>query len=101
MSVVTGVVLCTSCVESSVLLDEIDRWLEARSFRALSRLDGAAGGSKHPQMWILGSGFNYFGSVRAKFITFVMGRAWHAPDNVVLVIEVEDEKTTVHRPGGQ
>ena len=102
MSIVSGVVLCTSCVEFQsgdedspvVLFEEINKWLGSRG--RLTRVEDSFGGSKHPQMYVAGGGFNYF--PEDEFAAFVMALPWEEPENVVLIIEPENGATRVFRP---
>lgn len=104
MSVVSGVVLCTSIAEDCsspngqpVLFERIQEWLteHAGPFQQLSSVEGSFGGSKHPQMFVAGGGFNHF--PENDFATFVLSLPWQNPENVVLVIEPDEGATRVFR----
>ena len=104
MSIVSGVVLCTSCCELDFLdgdvgpLLQINEWLAAQDLGPLVRVEGLAGGNKHPQMFIACAGYNYFYSHEDAFAAFVMSLPWENPENVVLVIEPEEGATRLWRP---
>jgi hypothetical protein len=97
MSVVSGVVLCTSCVDEE-LWPRIDAWLVERGFAALARVEEQASGSKHPQMTIGAAGFNYF--PEEEFAAFVRSLQWQLPGNVVLVQQHDHRETTAIWSGG-
>lgn len=105
MSVVSGVVLCTSAAEDRstpngqpVLFERIQEWLADRAgpFQQLKSVEVSFGGSKHPQMFVAGGGFNHF--PEDDFAAFVLSLPWQNPENVVLVIEPEERPTRVFRP---
>lgn len=104
MSVVSGVVLCTSCAEEEisedgpvVLFEKINEWLAAKGSFKLNRVEDSFGGGKHPQMFVAGGGFNYF--PEDEFAEFVMSLPWLFPERVVLIIQPEECETRVFRPG--
>lgn len=106
MSVVSGVVLCTSCCEDEVsedgpaiLFERINEWLASKGPFKINRVEDNFGGGKHPQMFVAGGGFNYF--PEDEFAEFAMSLPWSNPENVVLIIEPEDGRTRVFRPTGQ
>lgn len=102
MGIVSGVVLCTSCAETQVgdedspvvLFERIGEWLVSRG--QLNRVEDGFGGWKHPQMYVLGGGFNSF--PEDEFAEFVMSLPWDNPENVVLVIQPDQGTTRVFRP---
>lgn len=103
MSVVSGVVLCTSCGEDEagedgevVLFEKINKWLAEKGPFKLCRVESNFGGGKHPQMFVAGGGFNYF--PEDEFAAFVLGLPWHNPESVVLVMQPEEGETRVFRP---
>ena len=103
MSVVSGVVLCTSCVEDeaeedgpAILLEQINKWLADRGHFKLNRVENSFGGGKHPQMHVAGGSFNYF--PEDEFAAFVLGLAWRSPENVILIINPEEGATRIFRP---
>ena len=105
MSVVSGVVLCTASSEDCsspngqpVLFESIQEWLSehAGPFQQLNSVEGSFGGSKHPQMFVAGGGFNHF--PEDDFVAYVMSLPWQNPENVVLVIDPEEGATRVFRP---
>lgn len=100
MSVVTGVVLCTSCVEDEEeVLDRINAWLLEKGGGprwSLKLVSDDFGGGKHPQMSVYGGGFNYF--YEDDFAEFVISLPWQNPENVVLIMQPEDGSTKVFRP---
>lgn len=105
MSVVSGVVLCTSCTEDEVhedgpatLIEKINAWLSERHFGKIMQVESGFGGSKHPQMFVAGAGFNYF--PEDEFAAFVLSLPWSSHGNVVLVIEPDQGDTRVFRPVG-
>jgi len=104
VSVVSGVVLCTSIAEDCsspngqpVLFERIQEWLaeHAGPFQQLNSVEDSFGGSKHPQMFVAGGGFNHF--PEDDFAVFVLSLPWQNPENVVLVIEPEEGATRVFR----
>lgn len=98
MSVVSGVVLCTSCSDSDDLRARVQARLSDTNWGGrLKRVDDVAGGPKDPQMWIGIGGFNYLDE--EEFATFVLALPWRDPGNVVLVIQPEDGATRVWRVG--
>jgi pyoverdine/dityrosine biosynthesis protein Dit1 len=102
MSVVTGVMLITHCVEDAQRGYDpfilINTWLDERGFGALIRVDDATGGSKHPQYHAFGAGFNYF-HCRDEFVELITKQIeWDEPSNVVLILQPEDGRTEVYRP---
>ncbi|MER8404721.1 hypothetical protein NKH16_08185 [Mesorhizobium sp. M1307] len=104
MSVVSGVVLCTSSAEDlsspnglPILFENIQEWLAERApFQQLNSVEDSFGGSKHPQMFVAGGGFNHF--PEDDFAAYVMLLPWQNPENVVLVIDPEEGPTRVFRP---
>lgn len=92
MSVVTGVVLCTSGVDEE-LWPRVDAWLVEHGFAALARVDEQASGTKHPQMTIGAAGFSYF--PEGEFAAFVDSLQWQLPDDVVLVMRHGQHETFV------
>lgn len=99
MSVVTGVVLSTSCTEEDgPNLPAINAWLDQRGFRPLVQVEDGFGGTKHPQLMVAGAGFNYFDD--AEFAAFVMDLEWDMPEQVVLVLTREQDAAQVFRPKG-
>lgn len=103
MSVVSGIVLCTSCCEIEaneddpvILFEKINAWLKERQFGNLKRVEDHFGGNKHPQMFVAGAGFNNF--PEDDFVSFFYSLQWENPENVVLIIEPEEGATKVYRP---
>ena len=103
MSVVSGVVLCTSSAEDNLyangpvaLLGRVSDWLTARGPFQLTRVEDSFGGDKHPQMYVAGGGFNHF--PEDDFAAYVMSLPWENPENVVLVIKPEEGATRIFRP---
>jgi len=105
VSVVSGVVLCASIAEDCsgpsgqlVLFERIQEWLveHAGPFQQLNSVEDSFGGSKHPQMFVAGGGFNHF--PEDDFAAFVLSLPWQNPENVVLVIDPEEGAPRVFRP---
>lgn len=104
MSDVTGVILCTSSLESPSDDDPhgpcwaaVQAWLVARGFEPLAYVDIAFGGTKHPQMIVGGCGFNHFWIHRDEFSDFVGDLPWVELCNVLLTMQPEEGWTTLHR----
>lgn len=94
----SGVVLCTSCVDEE-LWPRVDAWLVEHEFAPLARVDEQASGTKHPQMTIGVAGYNYFPEL--DFEQFVRSLPWRQPGNVVLVQQHDHrEMTGVWRADG-
>ena len=103
MSVVSGVVLCTSCCEEevsedgpAVLFVQINEWLSSRGLFHLVLVEDSFGGTKHPQMFVAGGGFNCF--PEDDFAAYVIALPWENPERVVLIIQPEEGETRVFRP---
>jgi hypothetical protein len=96
MSTVTGVILATHCVEDIGIFAEIQEWLAENERLPLRFVENYCCTGKHPQMHILGGGYNYLPG--PPFAQFVMSRKWKLPECVVLVMQPEDGETEVHRP---
>lgn len=105
MSIVSAITLLMSCSEEEigpehnrkiVLAEQIKSWLTARDFPPLFRQDNHYGGTKHPQAFIFGGGYNWF--PEDDFAEFVKKLPWESPRNVVLVIQPEEGETRVYRP---
>src|SRR5215467_8254370 len=75
----------------------VNQWLAEHHHGSLVMLDEHYGGNKHPQCHVGGGGFNYLSE--DDFAAFVMSLPWERPDNVVLVIQPEEGRTRVFRPG--
>ncbi len=102
MSVVTGVLLHTSCCERVGTLQAVMDWFEPHreewGWYLLNITDGA-GGTKHPQTEILAGGLNWFCAHNLEaFIAFLTDIRWELPDNVVAVFNPEDGPALVWRP---
>lgn len=101
MSVVTGVMLVLGFgdEEDGDEIAEVQAWLGAR-YQGQQLVDVAdhAGGYKHPQFHALAAGINYLLD-DAEFGAFVVSRDWRSPENVVLILQPEEGKTRVYRPG--
>jgi hypothetical protein len=95
MSLVSGIMLCTSCAENSRNLHLIDTWLVANGFSALHPVDDLCCNGKHPQMNMRGGGYNYF--KEDDFARFVISLDWDFKENVVLIIQPEEGYTRVWR----
>lgn len=95
MSVVTGIVLCTSIAETPTNFSKIDAWLADHSCSSLHEVDEHCCNGKHPQMSIRGGGYNYFSN--EEFLQFFKTLLWAYPENVVLVLQPEDGTTVVLR----
>lgn len=110
MSIVTGVVLQTSCNENTNLIYEINKWLrfgymcgagaDTRypSPWCLMEASHIAGGGKHPQVNVLVGGFSGFGKTAERFKCFVLDLPWFLPEQVVLLMTCEEAATQVFRP---
>jgi hypothetical protein len=102
MSVVTGVLLIFSVCEEEgredhpVLLAHINDWLMERYSQRLLLVQEHFGGSKHPQLFAAGAGFNYFDE--DAFADYVLSLPWALPENVVLILQPEEGSTRVFRP---
>lgn len=104
MSVVTGIVLHTSCAEGALLPDhdvpnellQIAQWLRNRDRACLVEVQDLMCTGKHPQTYVLGGGYNYF--PEEEFAAFVMSLPWRCPENVVLIVNPEDGPARVYRP---
>ena len=104
MSVVSSVILQMSVCECAFEgeleirpgLVELTAWLEIRGFQPLAELQERMSGSKHPQTYVFGAGYNHF--PEDEFAGFIMGMKWGYPENVVLVIQPEDGRTRIWRP---
>jgi hypothetical protein len=109
MSVVSGVVLCSSLGEKQgsqgedgmpLLFEQINGWLNehplGRDRWRLKMIERHFGGGKHPQMSVAGGGFNHF--CEDEFADYVLGLPWEYPENVILIIQPEDGATRVFRP---
>lgn len=104
MSIVTSVILCTSCGEGS--WDRVNSWLADHGFEGLAAVEHNFSGNKASQMTVGGGAYfrsteatgDIFNSVIETFITFVIGLPWDYPENVVLVVQPEDGPTRVERP---
>ena len=110
MSVVSGIVLCSSCCEEHgsggedampLLFEQINEWLDSRADGArvwsLKMVEDYFGGGKHPQMSVAGGGLNHF-FCEEEFVDYVLQLPWRNPENVVLIVEPEDGETHVFRP---
>lgn len=102
MSVVTGIMLVTSCVddEDGVSVPQIQMWLTDRGWGHLVETSDHSGGNKHPQQHTWGAGFNHFGAEWEEFAEFVITRDWKCPENVVLIMQPEAGGSSVWRPKG-
>lgn len=99
MSVVTGVLLCFSCSEESVELDEqveifplvqqVDMWLSENSHLPLVRLDEHMCTGKHPEMIVFGGGYNKLDV--DGFYSLFKGLNWEDPYNATLLLNLEDK----------
>lgn len=103
MSVVTGVMVFCSVVEDDDgakpdLFGEMDDWLWKHGFGKLQCVENETGGSKHPQFYAAGAGYNFF--PQEEFATFFARLPWEEPDNAVLVMQPETGATWVVRPVG-
>lgn len=58
MSSVTGIILCARTYEPGVA--KVQEWIESQGFHRLVQFDEALSCGKHPQMEVLGAGYNYF-----------------------------------------
>jgi hypothetical protein len=97
MSVVTGVVICTSCAEDIAIFAGINHWLANNGGGwDLAMVDSHAGGRKRPQMHIAAGGFNYFPN--DVFLAWFKTIGWEYPENVILIMNPEDGPTIVWRP---
>lgn len=107
MSIVTGVMLIC---ETSGMDDpgaeppimQIHQWLADRQptpwYWVMKNVAEAGGGSKHPQFEAWCGGFNLFSQFEEEFATFVLGRPWGSPEELVLVIRPEEGPPRVYRP---
>lgn len=84
MSIVTGIVLCHDYADDSTVA-QINAWLLNAGFAELGDLTDYASGSKHPQMTILGAGYNHF--PEEEFLEFFDTLPWQ--NKPVLVIRPE------------
>lgn len=97
MSLVSGVTLQVGGDEDAKIVDTVVMaWLDAHAFNPMARLDGAYGGTKSPQVYVWGAGYNYFEA--EAFSELIRAQSWAFPENVVLLINAEDEATMVIRP---
>jgi hypothetical protein len=100
MSVVTGITLHVSVSEYGTPIHAINDWLGKRGFSALNYAEDLYAGNKHPQIQLLGGGYNYFAD-HEEFADFVLKQDWYAPESVVLIIEPEEGPAKVFRPNFQ
>ena len=96
MSVVTGVMLVTSCSEDESLLQSVDHWLHTAGFSALHAVEEQCCNGKHPQLFMRGGGYNYFKG--KAFADYVSGLSWGFPEQVVLILIEELESAQIVRP---
>lgn len=87
MSYVTGVVLQFSVCE------DLDKFYYKGS--VLKDLSDYADGSKHPQLVLFCGGFNYADT--AELISAVDDKEWDCPEQVVLTLTTEQDKTRIFR----
>jgi len=103
VSWVSGVTLCTSCVEedddegNSVTWTQVNAWLTEHDFAPLARVEDRAAGTKAMQQCVGIGGYNGF--YADDFAAFVRSVDWNAPERVVLVIQPEEGETQVWRVG--
>ena len=98
MSHVSGVTLQISCAEDGnndahatvCLVDQINAWLKERDFMPLVSVEDRYGGSKHPQVYIYGAGFNGFDE--DDFAAYVLSLPWNVPESLVLLIQPEAKR---------
>jgi hypothetical protein len=96
MSTVTGVVLCTSVSEEDDPLREILAMLADWNQKwTLQPVEDHFGGDKHPQMMVLGGGFNHFEGHWERLVAAVVTARWRNPENVLLILQPEDSGTSV------
>lgn len=98
MGRVTGVVLVTSCIESTTILSEINAWLIERLFPGLRRVEESMCTGKHPRLYVSGGALNYFDGHVAAFTSLVASRPWLWPESVVLLIHGEEQEISITRP---
>ena len=106
MSVVTGVIICSSVCEDfgsqgedgmPLNFERINQWLAARNKNwQVKMIEDYCGGTKHPQMYVAGGGFNFFDE--EDFLEWFKSIEWQCPENVVLIMEPEEGATMVWRP---
>lgn len=102
MSIVTGIILSTSCDEDMSAPESpwnlVNAWLVERNYGELKAVDDQFGGEKHPQITVAGGGYNQF--PEEEFAKFVLSLDWATPENVVLVVQPEDGPPKVHLGSG-
>lgn len=87
-------------MDNQTIVDSINRYLLANgeSSHQLKRLEDYTGGSKHPQVIMLGGGFNYFPeSAPSKLWDYLTSLPWDNPDNVVMITYREGDEVKVWR----
>lgn len=102
MSRVSGVTLCTSCLEeddddgNSVTWSQVNAWLKEHDLESLARVETQHAGKKAMQQCIGIGGYNWFHE--DDFAAFVMSINWNSPEGVALVIQPEEGHTRVWMP---
>lgn len=79
--------------------DAMNMWLRQHGFGSLDQVENSLGGSKHPQFFAAGAGFNFFPA--DEFEAFFLGLEWENPENAVLIMQPETGPTRVVRPPNQ
>jgi hypothetical protein len=106
MSVVTGIVICHSCVEGYeetddgsdkyAVIEELNDFLKKYEKSPLHRLDEHMCNGKHPQMIVWGGGYNYFPN--EEFLEFFRSRKWNEREEVFMVFNPEEGPISIVRP---
>lgn len=98
MSFVTGFTLhYGNHEETSDNIKKIIAWIEQRDFPPPHHVELMYGGTKHPQVTVLGAGYNYFPT--DDFIAFFieLEKWWWEPETVVLILNPEEGGAVVIR----
>lgn len=97
MSVVSGVTLQVADEGDAKLVRSlVDPWLEKNGYERLGDLGPGYRGSKHPQIFVFGAGYNYFDD--DGFADLIRTLTWSLPECVVLLINPKEGATKVVRP---
>ena len=95
MSYVTGLVLTCATFEDEGDEDlppqvvALNAFLEERGLAPLKDMAELTVGSKHPQIFVLAGGYNYFPV--EEFAALFMAQKWRGPGEAVLMLNTEQE----------